>query len=447
MRVEEVANKLDSANWKSLRPVPLSIEETKDYHEKDSVERIKNTKTFKDSIDSKNNIFKISNAFLGYTYRNSHKRRRFSFSPLFKYVQYNTVEGGIFNPDLLYEKYYENGKSFKVHPYFRYGFANKHFNSKLEIDFNYNPKRWAYLKLAGGKFVSDFNAQEAITPFINSVYTLFYRRNYLKIYEKVFFSFQHGRELINGIYFNLGGEYAIRTKLQNSTDFSIYTNRSIAFTPNNSGLNNADENSKALLFNADIKFTFKQKYITYPNFKIGSGSRYPTLAFSYKKGIHGLFYSDVNYDFLASTMEYKINLKQKGKVNLELQGGGFINNRSLFFVDYKHFNGNQTIFSRSNLKNSFWLLDYYAFSTNNYFIEAHWDHHLNGFITHTIPYLNALNWQFVNTINFLYTPQLKNYLEIGLGMEHIFKYFRVDYTVGISENIPLRHGVKIGMGF
>ena len=55
------ANKKDSTYWNTLRPVPLTREEFTDYIKKDSIQTLKKSKIYRDSVDTKNNTFKFGN--------------------------------------------------------------------------------------------------------------------------------------------------------------------------------------------------------------------------------------------------------------------------------------------------------------------------------------------------------------------------------------------------
>lgn len=447
--IDNQANKADSTQWKELRPIALTSDEIKDYREKDSIEVIKNTQAYKDSVDEISNRFKPSNLVFGYTYRNSYRKKWFSFRPMFNNVQFNTVEGWVLNPNFMFMKRFEDGKFFKIEPFFRYGFSNAHFNAKIEMEYHYNPLKWASIKLSLGKFVQDFNPLEPLTPFVNSIYTLALRQNYLKLYEKAFVKIEHGSEIFNGIYLAAGVEYAQRYALNNSTNFSFHTNKGIEFTPNNPAAPNQNlfADSKAFTLNIGLRFTFAQKYLSYPNRKIPIDNEFPKLTLNYRKGIYGLLGSDVNFDYLSLKIENDFNFNKIGEAELEIQSGLYINNSSTYFADYKHFNGNRTLFARSELSNKFWLLDYYLFSTNRYYVEAHWEHHFNGWITNKIPILKKLKWQLVSSANYLYNDLSGNYIEAGLGFENIFKFFRVDYAVAHLEKSGFRQGVRIGVSF
>ena len=66
------ANKKDSTYWKTLRPVPLTDEEMTDYIRKDSIQIVKESKPYKDSIDRENNKLKLGDFISGYNSKNTH---------------------------------------------------------------------------------------------------------------------------------------------------------------------------------------------------------------------------------------------------------------------------------------------------------------------------------------------------------------------------------------
>jgi len=65
--VEKGANKKEDTFWENNRPTQLTQIEKKDYKFKDSVQVIRESKVYLDSIDKKNNKFKIGDLLMGYT--------------------------------------------------------------------------------------------------------------------------------------------------------------------------------------------------------------------------------------------------------------------------------------------------------------------------------------------------------------------------------------------
>ena len=74
LKFEENANKKEDSFWTTIRPVPLTPEESTDYLKKDALQTKKKSEKYLDSIDSKRNKFRIMSVLSGYTYSNSFKK-------------------------------------------------------------------------------------------------------------------------------------------------------------------------------------------------------------------------------------------------------------------------------------------------------------------------------------------------------------------------------------
>jgi hypothetical protein len=59
---------------------------------------------------------------------------------------------------------------------------------------------------------------------------------------------------------------------------------------------------------------------------------------------------------------------------------------------------------------------------------------------------NKLKWYLVAGSNAFYVNQDKYYLEAFLGVENIFKVFRLDFINAYQPDLNYRFGVKIGAG-
>ena len=83
--------------------------------------------------------------------------------------------------------------------------------------------------------------------------------------------------------------------------------------------------------------------------------------------------------------------------------------------------------------------------------EAHYEHHFNEFILNKFPLIRKLNWQAVASAHYLTTDAIGHYVEVGVGIEHIFKFMRVDYfraiTNGRLQPIVADQAIRVGFGF
>ena len=451
VRVDPKSNLKDSTYWNLIRPIPLTIEEVKDYRFKDSLQIIKESKPYQDSVDRKSNKITIANILLtGKTINNSYYLRSWNFPPLVQMLQFNTVEGFVAYFRLSYTQRYENYRFYRVSPEFRYGFSNERFNARINAQYYYNPHKFASIRFSGGRFVEQLNEDSPLEPIDNTIYSLFLEKNYLKIYEKLHVTISHESEITNGVYFKGLVEWAQRNPLENTTDFTFRDKDEREYTPNfpeNEDLEDTSfEQHQALMIEAAVKLQPGQKYIRRPYRKFVTKTIYPSISILFRAAIPDALGSDLDYQFISGVIEHDFKAGMLGSGQFVVEAGGFINKDSLSFVDFKHFNGNRTVFGHFKVGN-FQLLDYYQYSTRKPYFQGHYEHHFNGFIFNKVPLLRKSKIQAVTAFNYLHTEEGNSYFELGLGIEHIFKIIRIDYYNSWRSGTHERSGIRFGVGF
>jgi hypothetical protein len=434
---EDQANKKDSLFWNKIRPVPLTLEERTDYIKKDSIQILKESKPYLDSIDQVKNKFKLLDV-LGYTYQDSQKDIRLGFDIPLTDIQFNTVQGYNAKANVFFTKDYDDFKRFfRANASLQYGSSDKRLRATGSLTYKFNNTSKRFLTLSGGVSAEQFNPSEPITPFINSVSTLFFEDNYMKLYDKSYIQLNYSEELFNGfrLYSSLG--YERRKALFNTTDQSWFPKASKEYTSNNP-LDEADygiapfKTHNILKANVTTQINFGQEYLSYPDSKFNIGNdAYPTLVLSYEKGF-GATNSDYNFDQIKARLYQSFNIADKGRFSYNLRAGKFFNADDIAFMDYQHFNGNQThISTEGNYTNVFNNLGYYAGSTNNAYLEAHTEHDFNGFLLGKVPLLNKLNFNLVVGAHLLTIPGFKPYQEYTVGIDNIgwgkWRFLRLDY--------------------
>ncbi|MFI5194506.1 MAG: DUF5686 and carboxypeptidase regulatory-like domain-containing protein [Chitinophagales bacterium] len=457
-------NKKTMAYWDSLRPVPLETEEIADYHSKDSMYKIRNSPEYikhqNDSLRRTEGRFSALNILLKGVRRSDYDPARpvsLTTQPLLLELEYNTVEGLVLNGEFTFKKENKStGNNVEFIPHIRYGFSNTHLNAWGILNINRKQavfdmsggstsrSTWSF---SGGKRVSQFNQENPVSPLINEIYTLMLRKNYLKIYENIFGSAEYKARFDNGLRVAGSLLYEDRTPLNNTSDFSFFGNKDKLFTPNYpfEKINSPFPHHQAVIAGLDLQFKPGQRYIEFPDNKLAIGSKYPTLALSYRKGIPDLFGSDVDYDKWQFSVWDDLNLKLRGIFKYRFGIGGFFNTRKVFIQDFQHFNGNQTFYASEYL-NSFQLAPYYANSTTAaFYATGHIEEHFNGMLTNKMPLLRNLQWNLVAGSNAFYVNRNNNYVEIFGGLENIFKIFRVDVVVSYLNGKTGQVGVRLGL--
>ncbi len=454
LRIDTASNSKSSDYWASIRPMPLTAQETFDYQKKDSIATVQKSKPYLDSLqDHKNNILVLPYLIFGYTATSKNDKDSLYVFPFIHTFYYNTVEGFGINLKARYSKVFDDYRTYSITPALRYGFGNKLFSANVRTSYTYDPEHSGKFFFDFGSDVLDLNNVGTRSLYFNTLSTLLNENNYVKYYRSQFGTLGYQRELSNGVLWAASLSYGTRTQLYNTSYYKIFDNKTKEFTSNNplAPLAPADDMSllfpkhQALTFNTSVKFTFNQQYITRPTGKIFLPSRYPTLTVNYRKGINGLLNSDVNYDFISADIsQEKIRVGLSGYSSFKLTGGGFLNTRSLYFMDFNHFLGNQGTTFDPTYIGSFHFLPFYTYSTSSAFLEAHYQHNFSGSILRRVPWVRKLKIEEIIGANYLTTRGNNNYSEFYVGIQRLV--FRIDYGVSFMGDKKYLQGFRIYYG-
>lgn len=450
------ANKKDALFWNTIRPVPLTSEEITDYVKKDSIQIVKDSKTYKDSIDTVRNKFKIGDILGGYSYSNTYKNWRTGITSPIQAISFNTVQGWNLNLGAYYSKNFDDYKRYlSIGGNFNYGFSDDRLRGTLYARYKFNNKSKAFLTVSGGVSTQQFNESQPISKSINTAFTLFSEQNFMKIYEKSYSQISYANEIFNGIRLSSNLSYEKRKALFNTTDQVWYPKTDRTYTSNNPLDENAFGSAPFTTHNiiklgVNMRINFAQNYLSFPDgkFNIPNGT-YPTLNIGYEKGFASTV-KDYNFDQVKIRVSQAFNIADKGRFAYNLKGGTFFNGDDIAFIDYQHFNGNQTQIGQGSYLNVFNNLPYYSNSTNTSYTEMHAEHDFNGFLLGKVPLLKALNFNLVVGAHALATPNNKPYQEYTIGLDNIgwgkFRFLRLDYVrsyQGGFQNDALLFGLKL----
>jgi hypothetical protein len=461
IKYDSAVNKKPHSYWDSIRPMPLEPEEIKDYKTKDSAFAVRKDTTIMniDSLRKKQGhvtVWQLLWKGVNRTHYSLKNPYQITFDPLLQTLQYNTVEGLAINPSLTVSKFipaWNNKVTFIADA--RYGFNNRHFNPWAGLVFNtknvFDPdkkyNRQSFF-IAGGKRVSKFFKESHLDGLVNSIATLLYGQNKMKIYENYFAKTGFSKQWESGVAFKIESEYEDRLPINNTTDFILNKKWLYRFTPNYPVeiLTSQFPRHQAVLVHASLSIQPGQRYLQFPKYKMAIGSEYPTFTFDYTKGIKNIFGSDVDYDKWSLNVSDDVNLKLAGVLKYNFTLGGFLNNKSVYAQDYKHFHGNDSHLSDEYVT-TFQVASYYEFSnTSSFYSELHFEHHANGLLTNKIPLLQKLKWNLVEGANALFVNPKTKYAEVFIGLENIFKIFRIDMVTAFrSGNKPV-YVYRIGFG-
>ncbi len=435
---EDEANKKDSIYWQGIRPVPLTVEERTDYVRKDSIQVIRDSKTYKDSVDTVNNKFKFGDLLGGYNYSNTYEKWDVGITSPISTLTFNTVQGWNANITGYYRRNYDEFKRYlSLNGTVNYGFSDDRLRGTLSATYKFNNIKKPFLSVSGGVTTQQFNGSEPISTLLNTSFSLFAEKNFMKIYERSFAEAGYSVEPFNGLRFSTSLSYQRRQPLFNTTDQVWYPQDDREYTSNNPLDETAYgvapfETHNIVKFDVNARINFGQDYFSYPDGKYNiTNGKYPTVFVGYEKGFAATN-SDYNFDWVKFRMTQGFSIRDKGRFEYNLKAGKFFNGDDIAFMDYHHFNGNQTHVGAGTYLNVFNNLPYYALSTNDSYLEFHAEHDFNGFILGKIPLLNKLNFNLVLGAHALATPENTSYQEFSVGLDNIgwgkFRFLRLDYV-------------------
>jgi hypothetical protein len=450
--IDTSANKKTMGYWDSIRPIPLSIEESKDYVKKDSLEKKLKDPRYLDSLDRIANKIRPLSLLIGeQTFFSRAKKTRLTIPGILNSVQYNTVEKWAIAFEPIFARWGDTG-SYTIAPRIRYNtgfdrlYADLTFSKRFGRDYK---KRWD-VTVSGGNYMFQINPGNPILPLNNSIGTLLYTVNHMKIFEKAYGRVAARKVLGSGFTLSLRASFEDRKPLDNTdTTFRWRTFKERSFTSNYPPElpEGFFERHQAFITGLTLRFQPGIQYIQYPDRLVSAGSDAPVFTLTLDKAWRDIAGADARFGRWRLAVTDEVNMKLGGALNYNLAVGGFINNDNVQLPDWQHFMGNQTIVA-SPFVRSFQLAPYYANSANdNVFTTGHVEWHLNGLLTNKIPVFRKTNIGLVTGANAFYVDSKRNYSEVFVGLENIFKLFRVDYVWGWDGNArSWVNGVVIGFG-
>ena len=198
---------------------------------------------------------------------------------------------------------------------------------------------------------------------------------------------------------------------------------------------------------AGIRYGRDEVIIINDNERASLGSlKWPIFEVNYAKGMEWLS-GDIEYSKLSLYVYQRINLGLLGVGRYELDAGKIFG--EVPYPVMKNHLGNETLFYTTAAFNT---MNFTEFSSDQY-VSVRYRQSFEGFLLNSIPLIKKLKWRFVGNANVLWgsvqdynidnAPAVDPdgnpleifgrldasvpFLELGYGVENIFKFFRVDF--------------------
>jgi len=408
----------DSVFWEIVRKEPLTDEEIKFVHFRDSISSAQSSTVYLDSVDRSINKITIPKLIIsGIENHDWRKERTMIFGTLPQIYRPFQFGGSRIGYSFFLSKKYPNKKLITLNTELSYGLRNKDPQGSVNFYRRYNPYKDAgYTFNVGREFAEIFNGD----AWINHL-----KRSNIYVRDRLFF--EHGIELLNGLNLTTAVAYNVQRSVAN-----YKTNNKL-----DTIIGTAGSDNQAIAFNSysgfysivDLSFTPKMKYIREPREKLNLGSNFPTFSVYWKKGIPNVFKSVSDFNYVQFQIKQKIKLGLLGDFNYSLISGNFITKKDLRVIDYKYMKAGDPIhFMDPNV--AFQSLDS-SFPLFNRFYEAHFMHQLYGAIFNKIPLFKKLELREVFGGGVLYAPERNlRYGELYFGVEKIFRLWRERFKLG-----------------
>lgn len=476
--IDSLAGKRSTAYWDSLRSVPLTTAEIRSYVRNDSLKIVREIKAQKDSVkvakkDStkSNSSFKIMQLVEGANWRLGNRVNLRFDSPLgdpFGGSGYNTVEGYWLQAGLKLNirggavdtlkkgkrPQYKPGPNWTVGGLARLRLAGEGFDLQRVI--GYGLAQYAYkntvIDVQAGRYVSQLNPDKPIGDAMNTITTKLFEQNFLKEYQKNFARLSADLKPIKDRLTLTGSlEYAERMELFNyREDLRPWINwRNRVFTPNR--VENDEVGSSAFpVHQAFVLNLLATARLGSPRFYVRNGRRYsrpnndaPLLSLNYRKGM-----ADVDYDFLQARISQSVETGIRSRLSYNLSAGAFVNDKAVYFPDFRHFAGNQFFLQQGDPVSIFRLLPYYQYSTGKRFAEAHVLGEFRKFLLTQLTVARLVDLKENVFVHYLATPSSRNYTEVGYGLNglipKVFPFFRLEVISQFQDFKYKGLGFRVG---
>lgn len=466
--IDSLASKKDSSYWNEVRSIPLSTKEIASYQKLDSIAVASDSiqAAADTSLVSKKQKkgFTLGKLLFGTSVKLGKNSRFVYHSPL-STIQFNTVEGWNFQMPLEFRAKFENEDRLNIKTTGRYAFARKKTTGIIQADYRYH-KNPAYGSFAieGGRYVHQFNEEEAINPIINDLATLLFEQNYMKLYEKNYAKASFSQRLAKGLSIKSSLEWAERYQLFNNTNYTFRDVDNRSYTPNapinREILDTGFNRHQAFLVDIHLTYLSKLKYSIRNGVKREITGRSPVWHLNYSKGL-SIGNSQVDFDRLELGLAHDFKIGGRGKLYYKVYAGSFLNTKQMYFMDYQHFAGNRTFLQASDPVGSFRLLDYYQLSTRGNYAGGHFHYQFRKLLFTQLWQLRATGLKENIILNYLATDNNKplelpnggsfpaqrglQYMEVGYSLDNIFRFFRIEAIASFKDYEYQDFGIRIGI--
>ena len=456
--VEKDAVKDDTAFWNTIRPIPLTAIESnlpalntgkKVVASKDSI-----TISAKKNKKEHKTLNKISDFITnGASFRlfDSTLQVRYNGLAGFKKFDFNTVDGFLFRQTFSLEQRIDSTHTLKINPGAAYAFSRERFLWWTDINFEYAPLRLGNIHIHAGSESADYNGESGINSTVNSLATLFFRRNYLKLYQQNHAYIQNRIDLANGLNMSVSLGYRTSQPLSNHNDYSFFYRDERDFSPNipygPPHINDRNLYNEEAYWDIGFEFTPRYYYRISGGRKYYEHSKFPTLSVRNKMAVPGIFNSTADFDLLEMGIHQQLSWGMMHAFVWSLKGGVFLAHNEMFTMDYKFFNNQDIPVLFGNTGEVFRLLPFYRNAATERFAEAHIKFTTPYLLLKYIPFISNKLWVENLHLNYMTTGHGQQYWEAGYSLGQIYMTGSIGVFAGFTEKGFQNFGIQGTLDF
>ncbi len=424
---DENPTEKDERYWEKVRPYRLSEREQGIYQMIDSIQQ----------APLYRNIYTTINTLLvGY-----YNTKYLGIGPYYKLASFNDLEG--FRPQLGVRTTAAWSRRVRLSAYGAYGTKDERWKGGGGVEWMLGRRLMRKLTVTGSHDVMQLGAgQNALTEsnILSSILSRGDER--LSMVNRAKLHYEH--EWRHGISTFVGLEAR-----------RIFANGYVPMLrPTEEGAAMAVPSVDDASLTLGVRLSKDEKIYRQVFIKQSLGSIYPIVTLSGTVGLKGLLPESPSYQRVDASIAYRPELPPIGYSTILLQAGRIWGN--LPYPLLKLHEGNGTYFYDTY---AFSCMDYYEFASDRW-LSCFFEHHFGGFFLGRIPLLKRLNWREVFTCKgvwgglsernngslpasqaeLLFPTRMrgvsKPYIEMGVGIENIFRLVRVDCVWRLSHRAP-----------
>ncbi|UTW63724.1 carboxypeptidase-like regulatory domain-containing protein [bacterium SCSIO 12741] len=434
--VKDDANQKTREYWESTRHEELSKTESQVYEMVDTLNQVPAFRTYVD-------VIKIITT--GYK-----EFEKFELGPYTSIYSFNIIEGHRFKMGARTLK--EFNEKIRLRGYLAYGTKDQQFKYAAGTDIFFSRKPWSMIHIDYNRDIEQLGTSVNFQDQDNLLASIFRANpaNQLNAVESYKIRWEHFWS--DGFSHNL--------KLQHRSLWSVSDLLKFEHKGDDGVVRDAGY-VKFTEVELGMRLALREKFVLGSFDRYSLGSKYPVVGVQATFGLKGVLGSEYEYQKLFVYLTDKIYINPFGYTQLVV-GAGKIWGLVPFPALELH-NGNETFFYDPLAFN---LMNYYEYASDEY-IEAGLTHHFNGIFLNRIPYMRKLQWREVihvkgvagnlsaaNQQEMIFPTTLtgltKPYVEMGVGIENIFKILRVDglwRLTNLSKGNDVKRVRNFGLAF